>query len=81
MDDETRPVKVHRVTLLIVDHDGLGADGVREVIEQTRYPNRCIGPGVIGIETREVQWHDGHPLNLHATWRAEVDALFGKVTL
>jgi len=60
---ETDPVQVHRVVLLIVDHDRLGADGVRDNIENTRYPNHCIYPHVMRIETRTVDWHDGHPLN------------------
>lgn len=69
--------KVHKVTLLIVDHDQLGADGVREVIEPTRYPNHCIGPSVMDVETREVEWDDRHPLNRYDTMRAEFERMFG----
>lgn len=56
-------VKVHKVELLVVDMDGLGAEEVGEVLENARYPNHCIGPTVQAIETREVEWSDDHPLN------------------
>lgn len=68
--------KVHKVTLLIVDHDQLGDTRIVDVIENTRYPNRCIGPDVMDIETREVEWSDWHPLNRRDTMRAAFEALF-----
>lgn len=71
-------MKVHKVTLLIIDTDDLGADGVREVLENTRYANHCISPDVKAIETVEVKWSDDHPLNLHATCEAEYQRLFTK---
>lgn len=64
-------IAVHRVTLLVVDHDQLGEDGLRDWLEA-----RC-GASVLGVETREVEWRDDHPLNLQRTWRAEVERLFG----
>lgn len=66
-DDETRPVRVHKIEVLVIDFDDVGADGVREVIETARYPNRCINPRVQRVETREVEWSDDHPLNLAAS--------------
>lgn len=74
---ETRPTKVHRVALLVIDTDDLGAEEVVEVIESTRYPNYCIAPDVLGVETREVEWHDEHPLNRAETFDAAVADLFG----
>jgi hypothetical protein len=68
--------KIHKVTLLIVDTDDLGRGGVIDVIENARYPNHCIGPQVMHIETREVEWTDDHPLNKHVTQRAEYERLF-----
>ena len=68
--------KVHRVEILIVDHDDLGADGIRQVLESTRYPNHCISPQVAAVQTREVDWTDGHPLNQKRSWRAAFAALF-----
>ena len=64
MPEETERVKVHRVVLLVVDHDDIGPDELKIVIENTRYPNRCIMPDVMHIETREVDWTERHPLNL-----------------
>lgn len=73
---ETRRVRVHRIEVLVIDFDDLGADRVREVIENARYPNRCISPDVKSVETREVDWSDGHPLNHSATHEAAYRALF-----
>ena len=72
--------QVHKVTLLIVDHDELGPEEVSDTIECTHYPNRCIAPQVMDIETREIEWTDEHPLNLidRAQVRAEYERLFGK---
>lgn len=78
-DDETRRVKVHKVTLLVVDHDELGTEDVRLEIESVRYPNRCIRPSVMHIETREVDWTDRHPLNLEGEQNAAFDELFPEV--
>lgn len=36
--------KAYLITLVVVDHDELGADSIVEVLETQRYPNRCIGP-------------------------------------
>lgn len=60
-------VKVHRIVLLVVDHDNLGIEDVKSVLESTRYPNRCIAPKVMQTETREVRWSDEHPLNASKT--------------
>jgi len=73
--------KIHKVTLLIVDHDDLGADGVKDVIENVHYPNHCIGPSVMQVDTREVEWTDDHPLNKRDTWRATFASMFaGQLT-
>lgn len=70
-------MKVHRVILLIVDQDDVGPAGVVDVIENTRYPNRCIAPHVMGIETADIgPWSDDHPLNRYDTMRAEFARLF-----
>lgn len=68
--------KVRCVTLMIVDHDDLGTDDVITVIENTRYPNRCITPRVARIESIDVEWSDEHPLN-QPGWRNEFFRLFG----
>lgn len=70
-------VRVHKVTVLIVDHDEIGAAGVREHLQYTRYANHCMAPTVLAIETCEVEWSDKHPLNQKRTQAAEVERLFG----
>ena len=61
-------MKAHMVTLLIVDHDEVGED-IRDIIENTNYPNDCISPTVYGISTIEIgEWHDDHPLNFIDNW-------------
>lgn len=67
---------VYRIVLLVVDHDQCGADGVIDSIENARFPNRCISPSVMSIDTRVVQWSDDHPLNKTSTHRAEFRRLF-----
>ena len=76
MDDETTPTKVYKIELLVIDFDECGIDEIKEVIENQRYPNRCISPEVKGFEEREVDWSDNHPLNITATSDAEYRRLF-----
>lgn len=47
-------MNVHRVVLLIVDHDGVGPSGIADVLENANYPNDCIRPDVMQIDTRAV---------------------------
>lgn len=71
-------MKVHKVTLFVLDFDKLGADGVRDAIELARYPNHCIGPSVLDVQTREIgDWSDDHPLNRSDTSAPEIKRLFG----
>jgi hypothetical protein len=68
--------QVHKLEILIIDHDGLGADEVQSVLEETHYPNRCIRPHVLKIQTRQVEWSDEHPLNNVNTFDAAQEELF-----
>lgn len=57
-------MNVYRVTLLVVDHDRIGPQQIQQVIESTRYPNRCIHPLVLDIEERSIlHYDDNHPIN------------------
>jgi len=57
-------MKAYRLEVLIIDHDDVGPDGIVAVIENTRYPNRCIDPIVEGVAVADIgEWHDDHPLN------------------
>lgn len=44
-------MKAYLVTLLIIDHDGLGAQGIESEIRANNWANDCIMPRV--VETRE----------------------------
>lgn len=69
-------MKAYRVTLHITDHDELGAEEIGSVLENSRYPNHCMYPRVIGTEEADIgKWCDDHPLNrsstdLRAWWEA-----------
>lgn len=70
-------MKIHKITVLVVDFDNLGATDVKIEIENTNYPNDCIHPTVVEIDTREVEWFDGHPLDKASTRLSEFRRLFG----
>lgn len=73
---ETFPTQIHKLTVLIVDHDELGVDEVKEVLENQHYPNHCLSPCVLHTETQAVEWTDDHPLNSYARREAAFAALF-----
>lgn len=64
------------VILCVIDHDDLGADEVVSVLEAEEFPNHCMYPRVVAIETREVQWSDDHPLNSRTTHDVAFRRLF-----
>lgn len=70
-------MKAYKVELLIIDHDGLGEDEIKEVIENTKYPNYCINPEVKKITSADIgEWDDDHPLNKKSTSEQEYLRLF-----
>jgi hypothetical protein len=72
-------MKAYKVELLVIDFDGLDADGVRDTIENVRYPNHCISPQVMALEDRDIgEWDDNNPLNRRDTANAEYRRLFGE---
>ena len=78
MSDDCK-VQVHKVVLLVVDHDGIGVEEVADLLAEARYPNHCMAPSVMHVETREVGWSDGHPLNAAGdAQRREFAWLFGQ---
>ena len=72
-----KTTKVYKVVLMVVDHDGIGIEDVEAVLEDTHYPNHCIYPTVMEVETEEVDWADDHPLNARSTQSYEFHRLFG----
>lgn len=70
-------MQVHKITLIVLDHDGVGAEGVASLLENTRYANDAISPTVIATDSVEIgEWEDTNPLN-SATFGAAVERLFG----
>lgn len=70
-------LKAHVVTLAIIDMDDIGAEEIKAVIENAYYPNRCISPDVVNVETADIgEWDDDHPLNSNVTSETEWRRLF-----
>jgi len=71
-------VKVHKLTVIVIDFDKLGADGVVSELTNARFANDCINPRVLAVETRDCgRWHDNHPLNLTDSYQQAIADLFG----
>ncbi|MES0340717.1 MAG: hypothetical protein ABUK08_00215 [Candidatus Humimicrobiaceae bacterium] len=71
-------MKVYKIELMVIDHDDIGEKDLKSVLENTRYPNHCISPDVMGIESRDIgEWRDDHPLNILDKRVDEYNHLFG----
>jgi len=68
--------RVYKIELLVIDHDGIGEAGVKDALENTKYPNHCIAPSVMSVDSHVVEWDDDHPLNKRSSMRAAYEALF-----
>ena len=63
-------MEAYRISVIVVDFDEVGLDGVREAIELQRYPNDCIHPSCGRAESIDLgEWDDDHPLNMCGTDR------------
>lgn len=70
-------MKVYKVELMIIDFDEVGQDEIKMVIENQKYPNRCISPDVMRIDERDIgKWDDENPLNYDDKKDAEFQRLF-----
>lgn len=69
-------VQVHKVTIFVLDMDGLGPKGVAEEFEATRYANHCMSPEVIGMASKWIDFEDDCPLNQNATHKQAIRELF-----
>lgn len=71
-------MQVIKLEVMILDMDGLGAEEIKSVMENQRYPNHCISPYVRKMDVREIgEWSDEHPLNHRDKKDAEYVRLFG----
>ena len=68
---------VYKIELCIIDHDDIGLEGIKEVLQETKYPNWCISPSVVNIEGKDIgAYDDEHPLNYRNTRKQEFARLF-----
>lgn len=73
-------MEVFKVVLRIMDFDKLGGFVITQTLENGRYPNHCISPEVVSIESRDIgEWSDDHPLNHGDTALAEFNRLFSSL--
>ena len=70
--------KVFKIEVLVIDFDALGEDGVKDAIQNARFPNDCVSLDVKNIKCEEVEWSDDHPLNMSATSEKAYQDLFAK---
>ena len=72
-------MKVTKLEIIVVDFEGMGEERITQAIENARYPNRCISPSVISVESGDIgEWSDDHPLNNTRTADEFARNLFGK---
>jgi len=70
-------MEVHKITLIVIDHDEVGANGIKGMLENTKYPNHCMAPDVREIETVDIgEWFDDHPLNSIALYDEAIEKIF-----
>ena len=70
-------MKVYKVTVIVVDSGEVSASDIRDIIENMRYPNHCMRPRVVDVDTVELgEWDDSLPINKSALFASEVERLF-----
>ncbi len=70
-------MKAYKLEVLVLDFDNLGGEEIISVLEDTRYPNRCINPDVKSIVEKDVgDFDDDHPLNNKETSEKAYHELF-----
>ena len=70
-------MKAFQITLLVIDRENLGADGLKLQILHARYADDCLNPTVMKIGEADIgDWSDDHPLNSGNTRVAEYRRLF-----
>lgn len=70
-------VKVHRITMIVVDHDGMDDEDMIELIEDSGdIPGTVV---VTKHESAEIEWDtDDNPFNYRTTIPAAAKKLFAK---
>jgi hypothetical protein len=65
-------MKVYKIELLVIDHENMGEDLIREELELCPY----VYPSIMHLDSQDVDWTDEHPLNSHHDCSAEYEKLF-----
>jgi hypothetical protein len=74
-------MKVYKLEVMVIDNDNCGAEDIKDMIQDARYPNHAIDPIVKNIESADIgEWSDDHPLNNPETSTQEYIRLFSKET-
>jgi len=69
-------MKAYKLEILVIDFDQVG-DDIKSIIEDARYPNHCISPDVMSIQSVDIgEWSDDHPLNKRDQRVVEFSRLF-----
>lgn len=70
-------MKSYKIELLINDHDEVGAEEIKTILEEQKYPNWCIAPLVADIKEADIgEWNDEHPFNKRDQFKAHMDKVF-----
>lgn len=69
-------MKVHKIEIMVIDFEEVGIKGIKEMMEEVKYPNYCINPRVMNVETADIEWSDEHPLNKKDKIHIEYKRLF-----
>jgi hypothetical protein len=69
-------MKVFKIEIMVIDFDQLGEEGLRQELENARFPNDCINLSVQNIESRDIDFSDDHPLNKRDSRHNEYLRLF-----
>ncbi len=70
--------EVHRIVCYVVDHGHLGAEGYKDLLEHTEFPNHAPNPDVSEITTMAINYSENHPINKVDSGLAYCDHLFRK---
>jgi hypothetical protein len=74
-------MKAYKIEILVIDFDNLGETGIKQELDNARFPNDCISLDVKSITVKDIgEWTDEHPLNKLATCDAEYHRLFAPNT-
>jgi len=66
--------RVHRITMIVVDHDGLSE---ADLVDEIKF-SLSQSVTVVDHESREIEWSDDSPFNFPTTASVAAERLFRK---